>query len=506
MLDRSLWRIDDAPRFGRGTLPKEVDVVVVGAGMTGLTTAYLLKRAGKRVAVFERERIGAGETGSTSAHLTYVTDLRLSELVGRFGRDRARMVWEGGAQAIDLIERNAETLGLRCRFRRVPGFLCAPFAAGGAAPDQSKTLRDEASLAIGLGFDAQYVVRGPVTGRPAVSYADQAQFHPLKYLLGLAAAVDGDGSCVREMAEVGEVLQDPRAVIVNGETVACADVVIATHVPLTGSTGIVSATLFQAKLYPYSSYVIGASVDADAPPAGLYSDTSDPYYFLRVHEEDAGRYAIFGGQDHKTGQAGDTETRFAQLEGMLRQLVSSARLDRRWSGQVIETTDGLPYIGQTADHQFIATGYAGNGLTFGTMAGIMIRDAITGVDNPWRELFDPHRKATSMGALATLVGENVDYPYYFVADRLRGRAAHSIETVARGAGKVLTIGGRRVACHRTDTGTVVKVSAVCTHLGCLVRWNDAESTWDCPCHGSRFTPEGLVIGGPAESPLERIDD
>lgn len=504
MLDQSLWRAQERPRFPAEPLPDSVDVVIVGAGITGLTAAYLLKKSGKRVAVFERERIGSGETGNTSAHLTYVTDLWLGELVKRFGRNAARLVWQGGAAAIDLIESNASEPGINCGFRRVPGFLCSAFKRSSAEHDESKQLSDEAALAAELGFAARFIAMGPVTGRPAVAYADQALVHPLDYLSGLALAIDGGGSYVRESAEVGEVIQDPLAVIVDGKTIACGDVIIATHVPLTGSTGIVSATLFQTKLYPYSSYVLGAHIGSDGPLPGLYNDSSDPYHFLRVHEERAGRYAIFGGEDHKTGQETNTEARFEQLERTLRTLIPSARIERRWSGQVIQTDDGLPFVGQTGEHQYVATGYWGNGLTFGTLSGMMLRDAVSGEKNPLRELFDPHRKASSLGALATFVSENVDYPYYFVKDRLRGDAKDGVESVARGEGKILKLDGKRVAVHRTSTGTLIKVSAVCTHMGCLVRWNNAEATWDCPCHGSRFTPEGLVLGGPAESPLEEV--
>ena len=505
MIDQSLWRAGNTPaRYRADQIPDQVDVVIIGGGITGLSAAYLLKRSGKRVAVFERERIGSGETGNTSAHLTHVTDMRLTALVDRFGRDAAQRVWDGGAAAIDLIESIVADLDIACGFQRVPGYLCAPFG-GAIRKDDSDVLRNEAACAAELGFVARYAEVGPITGKSAVSYADQALFHPLEYLAGLARAVHGDGSVVCELAEVGQVIQDPRAVIVNGKTVACDDVIIATHVPLAGSTGLVRALLFQTKLYPYSSYVLGARIDDAAIAPGVYSDMSDPYYFLRVHEQSGAQYAIFGGNDHKTGQETDPDARFAALELALMDLIPSARIERRWSGQVIETADGLPFIGQTADHQFVATGYSGNGLTFGTLAGMMLRDAVVGLSNPWKKLFDPHRKASSMGAIATTIGENLDYPYYMIADRLRRNRKDGVETIEPGGGKVLTIGGQPVACHRTATGEIVKVSAFCTHLGCLVRWNGAESTWDCPCHGSRFTAEGLVLGGPAEAPLDPVD-
>jgi Rieske Fe-S protein len=263
--------------------------------------------------------------------------------------------------------------------------------------------------------------------------------------------------------------------------------------------------LFQTKLYPYSTYVLGARAPVNSPAPGLYFDTANPYNYLRIHEDEAGRYAIFGGHDHKTGHETDTEARYAALLADFQRLLPAARVERRWSGQVIETEDGLPFIGTVADHQHIATGYAGNGLTFGTVAGMMMHDAVLGRPNPWASLYDPHRKAASTGAISRLVSENVDYPFHFVADRLRTGGESELAAIPPGGGKVLTLDGQRVAVHRRENGETVKVSAVCTHMGCLVRWNNAERTWDCPCHGSRFTPEGLVIGGPAEAPLDPID-
>lgn len=504
MLDRSIWRDARSTRFPSTPLPKEVDVAIVGGGVTGLTAAYLLKKSGKRVAVFERERIGAGETGNTSAHLTCITDERITTLASRFGDEGARLAWEGGLAAIDLIESIAVEGGIECGFRRVPGYLCAPFFATTPLDSDVAAIREDADLARRLGFDVRFAESGPITGFPALEMSDQALFHPLEYLDGLARAVDGDGSYVLEQCEVGSVIDDPFAVLVNGETIACTDLVIATHVPIVGVRGLVGATLFQTKLYPYSSYVLGAHLPANAPRPGSYNDVSNPYYYLRIHDDERGSYAIFGGEDHKTGQADDVDAHVQRLEQRFMRLFPTATIERRWTGQVVETDDGLPFIGKVAENQYVGTGYAGNGLTFGTLAGIMSHASIMGQPNPWTELFDPHRKASSLGSLKRLVLENTDYPRYFVADRLR-KASGGSESVKPGEGKVLTIGGKRVAVHRRDDGELVKVSAVCTHMGCLVRWNQGDRTWDCPCHGSRFTPEGLVLGGPAESPLEPAD-
>jgi Rieske Fe-S protein len=290
---------------------------------------------------------------------------------------------------------------------------------------------------------------------------------------------------------------------VNGKQVTCDYIVLATHVPLMGKTGLVNATLFQTKLAPYSSYVVGAKIVGGDWPEASFWDTTEPYYYLRIDRTKAGAYAIFGGLDHKTGQASDMEKRYAQLEKMLRRLIPTAQVDRRWSGQVIETNDGLPYIGETADRQLAATGFAGNGMTFGTLAALMATDAVLGKRNPWSDLFSVNRKKIR-GGTWDYITENVDYPYYMLRDWLKGPEAQQTFQVKRGEGKILQIEGQRVACSRNDKGKLQTVSAVCTHMGCLVHWNSTEQTWDCPCHGSRFEATGEVIAGPAEKPLEPI--
>jgi Rieske Fe-S protein len=279
--------------------------------------------------------------------------------------------------------------------------------------------------------------------------------------------------------------------------------VITTHVPLVGEAGMIGATLFQTKLAPYSTYAIGARIPGGQWSEASYFDTADPYHYLRIDQGAKHDYAILGGEDHKTGQADDVEERHARLEELLKKLVPSAKVDHRWSGQVIETHDGLPYIGETAQGQFAATGFAGNGMTFGTLAGMMACDAVFERENPWKGIFDVNRKKVQ-GAW-DFVKENVDYPYYLVRDRLTGAEAGSADEIKRGEGKLLKNGGGRVACSRDESGKLTAVSAVCTHMGCIVHWNRVERTWDCPCHGSRFLPTGEVLAGPAESPLEPVD-
>jgi Rieske Fe-S protein len=297
---------------------------------------------------------------------------------------------------------------------------------------------------------------------------------------------------------------DPRAVKVAGHTVRCEDIILATHNPLVGLSGLAGATLFQTKLALYTSYVIAGRVPRGTVPDALWWDTGDPYNYLRVEPHRDFDVIVFGGEDHKTGQQDDTAGCYQRLQERLTRIVPRVDVTHRWSGQVIETPDGLPYIGHTADHQYAATGYAGNGMTFGTLAGMMMSDAILDRTNPWRDLFDPSRKAITRGVWDYLK-ENVDYPYYLIRDRFAGAEAKSLRAVKRGQGKVIERDGAKVAAYRDPSGAVTLRSAICTHMGCVVGWNTAERTWDCPCHGSRFKPSGDVISGPAEAPLAEVE-
>jgi glycine/D-amino acid oxidase-like deaminating enzyme/nitrite reductase/ring-hydroxylating ferredoxin subunit len=494
------WESKRMPKYPRLKKARHFDVVVIGAGITGLSAAYFLKEAGKNVCVLERSHVGSGDTARTTAHLTYVTDLRLSKIVKTFGETEARTVWQGGATAIDAIDSIAGSRDIRCEFRRVPAFLHAPLHGNKC---EGKQLKNEAELASKLGFDARFVEAAPLVDRPGILFSNQAKFHPMAYLAGLAKAVHGGGSVISEDTEVKEIEEKPLRVKSDGLEITCDYLVIATHVPMMGITGLVSATLFQTKLYPYSTYAIGATIPRGRLAEMSLWDTSDPYYYLRIDRGTKNDYAIFGGGDHKTGQIADTDAPFDDLTRTLKELLPEADIDRRWSGQVIETNDGLPLIGETAENQFVATGFAGNGITFGTLAGMMARDAVLKRENPWQKLFAVNRRKIRGGTLQYLK-ENIDYPYYYLKDHLTPAESSSTRDVKRGTGQVIKHDGQRVACSRDSSGKLTAVSAVCTHMGCLVRWNNAEQTWDCPCHGSRFKPDGAVIAGPAETPLEPV--
>lgn len=488
-----------AKQFPAIERPVTVDVLVAGAGITGITTAYLLKKAGMSVALAERSRIARVDTGHTTAHLTHVTDSRLNELVENFGRDHAQAAWDAGASAIDQIEETVASEKIDCEFTRVPGYLHAPINSG--TKDERPKFREDAQLANEFGFDASYLDCVPHMQTPGVRFADQAKFHPLKYCAALVDLVPGGGSHIFEESEITEFDGQKRRAKANGHWIDYGLVVLATHNPLLGETGLVSGTLFQTKLALYTSYVLGARIPRGSIPVASFWDTNDPYNYLRVDRHQDFDYAIFGGEDHKTGQAPDTESCYRRLEESLKAILPEAKVDHRWSGQVITTNDGLPFIGESDPGQFIATGFSGNGMTFGTAAAMMARDWATNQKNPWRDLFAVERKKLKGGTWDYL-RENKDYPYYLMKGRFASPEGESLDAVKKGEGKILKLNGKKVAVSRDAGGHVTKRSAVCTHMGCIVRWNQAESTWDCPCHGSRFKPDGEVISGPAETALQ----
>src|SRR5882672_52515 len=336
----------DLPQFESLSHDLDVDAVVIGGGNTGITAAYLFKQAGAKVALLERNRCACCDTGHTTAHLTYVTDARLSHLVKTFGKDAARAFWEAGIAGINQIYEIVRRHEIDCEFRWVPGYLHARLED----PDKKdrESLEREAELARELGFGAVFIPETPYVQRPGVHFRHQAKFHPLKYLAALLRLIPGDGSHVFEQTEAGAIESDPMAVQAGRHKIRCRYVMIATHTPLMGKTGLVSATLFQSKLALYTSYVVGAKVAKGLAPEALYWDTQDPYYYLCIDPQRDHDYAIFGGEDCKTGQEEDTQKRLERLESIFEKIFPDANIQNRWLGQVVETNDGLPFIGESA--------------------------------------------------------------------------------------------------------------------------------------------------------------
>lgn len=496
MNTKSLWLETKAPEFPPLKGRVDVDVLVVGGGITGLTTAFLLKKEGRTVAVVDQQDIGGGETAHTTAHVTIVTDSRLHELASRHGKKSAQAFWDAGEAAIGQIQSLVHELNIDCDWKRVPGYLFA--AVNRDSDSEIASLRKDADLASEFGFDAAFLQSTPLFERPAVRFSNQAKFHPLKYIHALASAIPGDGSHVFARTCGSNIDAEQRTLSTDEGAIGYKFLVAATHVPIQGERGTLGAALFQTKLAAYSSYAIEAKVES--VPEALYWDTNDPYLYLRVDRREDGCFVIIGGEDHKTGQEEDTEACYTRLEQTLGKILPSAKPQHRWSGQVLETPDGLPYIGAVNDHQYLATGFSGNGMTLGTFSSMLIRDLILENPNPWEKLFDPSRK--SLTGTFDYLCENTDFPKYFLKDHLA--PAKLPEHQKRGTGEIVRIDGKKRAVYLDEHGKQSILSPVCPHMGCIVSWNPAEKTWDCPCHGSRFMATGELIAGPAESGLEKV--
>ncbi len=496
-MQESVWRDGIAPAgYPRLERNLDVDVAIVGGGITGLTAALLLKRAGKTVAVLEGRRVGDGTTGRTSAHLTVALDERLSSLASTFGDDGARRAVQSARAAIDTIESLAAGLEIDCDFKRVPAFRWAEL------PEHLPVLDEE----LGRYADAGVVVHRQ-DGLPfsslavgALRFDDQAIFHPLKYLEGLAAAVAGDGSHVFERTRVTKWDDGVpcRIRTSTGATVTAQELILATHSPI----GLLVS--MHTRLEPMTSFIIAARVD-DPPPLGLYFDMAAPYHYIRAASSDRPDLLVIGGADVKHGTRPDTAACYTQLAEFTRTRFSIQAIERRWSAVLFEPVDGLPFIGPLpgASHVWVSTGYSGTGLTFGTVGGQLLADLIRRHDNGWAELYSPSR-VKPIASARRFVSENVASAYHWVADRLAPAPAGRGEDLPPGEGKLARVNGRKLALYRDPTGGLHAMSPKCTHSGCLVRWNGDDRTWDCPCHGGRFDAEGKVIAGPPMADLRRV--
>jgi glycine/D-amino acid oxidase-like deaminating enzyme/nitrite reductase/ring-hydroxylating ferredoxin subunit len=490
-----------SPKFSSLKRDYEVDIGIIGGGITGVTAAYLFKKAGYRVALIERGQFGGFDTSNTTAHLTCVTDTRLSKLAAKFGKPAAKLVWDGGRAAIDQIVANIRAEQIKCDFVWVPGFYHAAETADLAK--EIPVLQRDAQLANELGFAAEYLDAVPFANRPGINFLHQAKFNPLKYLTALLRTIPGNGCYVFQKTEADEIASRPLAIKSGKHKIRYAYLMLATHTPLMGKAGLLSAALFQSKLFLYTSYALGAKIPGGLVPEASFWDTAEPYHYLRIDRRRGFDYAILGGEDHKTGQLKIPAHAYERLQRTLHRWIPDARVDHQWSGQVVETQDGLPYIGETASRQFAATGFGGNGMTFGTLGAMMAVDAFLKRKNPWTEMFDVQRKKI-FGGTWKYLKENKDYPYYMARNWLGGAPTKSLRAVKPDQGKIVQLDGRKVAAYRDAKGKLSLCSPVCTHLQCIVEWNGAEKTWDCPCHGSRFAATGEVLSGPAEKSLEKI--
>ena len=505
---KSFWTASTNPIFYEKLKNNiTIDVLIVGGGIAGMTTAYCLLKAGKKVVLVEDGYIGSGETGRTTAHLTSALDERYFELQNIFGKEKAILAANSQMETIQFIENVVKQEGIECDFKRVPGYL---FLSGS---DTNDTLEKEYAATKDVGLITEILNHVPgmsaEEGKWSIKFSDQGQFHIMKYLKGLADVILKMGGKIYTETKAENISKDGAEA--NGFQIKANHIVVATNTPVN------DWVTMHTKQWAYRSYVIGAKIPKGTPYS-LWWDTgnqkskwnSNPYHYVRLEEYDETHdLVIAGGEDHKTGQADDEnipeEDRYSKLIlWTKKRFPQMGAVEFKWSGQVIEPIDSLAYLGKNPgdDNIYIITGLSGNGMTQGTLGAIVITDLITGKQNQWTDLYDPARITLKTGwdYLSEVGSMAAQYK-----DLLTDADIKDVHELKPGQGGVLSIGMNKIAVYCDEQQNYHTCSAICPHLGAVLQWNADEKSFDCPAHGSRFTTDGKVINGPATSNLEKID-
>ncbi len=499
-LSESIWQKNqerESPE-SRGSDPDHqvYDTLIVGAGITGLTTALMLQRAGQRCLIVEAGNVGFGTTGGTTAHLNTFFDATYPEIEKDFGSDAAQQVARAGKEAIAIIEGFVQSLDIACDFEYKAGWLFSQDVK------ESRELEKIFESAVNAGVAVNRAEKNgvPISFEQAISFEHQAQFHPLKYIHALVKAFRLLGGDIIEGTRIKKTNFSDGVHSAEAEqgVFQARHLVYATHIP----PGI---NLLSFRCAPYRSYVLGIKLKDDSYPEGLTYDMQEPYHYLRTHIIDGERYLIVGGEDHKTGH-GDSVRAFENLRNYAESYFNIASVDYEWSAQYYVPVDGLPYIGKmpgASENIYVATGFNGNGMIFGTLSAKIISDLVLGKESDYAALFAPSRLKPIAG-FTEFVKENADVAWRFVADRFSSEDLPSLQELKPRQGMITVFDGEQVAIYKDDSGAITALRPVCTHAGCIVHFNDAEQSWDCPCHGGRFDVTGKVLTGPPTQDLESV--
>jgi len=491
----SLW-LATTPETDYGTIEDGlvVDVAVVGGGITGLSTAINLTEAGKRVAVIEADHIVASTTGHTTAKLTSQHGLIYDTLISEFGKEKAQQYADANEAAIDEVQRRVEEHGIDCQFERTQAYTYA------ASTDDAETIHKEVRAAQRLGLPATFTDMPPlpIDTDAAVRFDDQAQFHPRKYLLALAELIDANGSYVFEKTRAMDIeAGSPSIVETEHGDIIADDIVVATHFPFFDRAGYFS------RMHPKRAYLLAVRLNEETPKGMFYSTASPPNTIRTYTMEGNGateELLIIGGQSHKPGTEGPpTSERYRRCEAFARRHFNVESVEYRWSTMDYSPVDQVPFVGKIdplADNIYVGTGFNSWGMSGGVAAGLILSDLILSGSNQWTEVFDPQR-FTPQPSAKKFVTENAVVGGNFVGDWTKALLSSDEVPTASDSAAVTRHDGQPMGIYRDEDGTVHAVSAVCPHMKCLVRWNDAERSWDCPCHGSRFTYKGDILSGPA---------
>lgn len=492
----SVWHAEaETTSFPSLTSEFHVDVAIIGGGITGITAAYLLSRAGKKVAVLEARQVGEGSTGYSTGNLyATVGGDGMHSIAKKFDDDKLRAVVQSRGEAVDLIEQISKEYSIDCDFKRVPWSL---FTVDGS---KQSFVEQERDAAIRVGLPVVSTVPYPSDVKDGFSVQNQAQFNPLKYVTGLANKIASDNCRIFENSRVTKV-EDGELCIVQTENarITATRVIMATHTP----KGLYAV---HTTLGPYREYAVAVRLNGNEPAPGIYWEMqTTEHYSVRTFDSPQGRMIMALGEMHKVGQKEENLDSFHKLEAFLRKRFDLGEVVYRWSAQQYKPSDSIPYIGiSTGDkNTYIATGFGADGLTYGTLAAKVISDDILGIDNKWKETYKASR-LTPLASATNFVKENANVAYELIKDWLVNDVDKFSE-VRTYEGKIMEVEGSKHAVHRDGEGKLHIVSAVCPHMGCIVHWNTAEQSWDCPCHGSRFSKEGDVLEGPAIDPLKKYE-
>ncbi len=497
--NKSLWQ-DAMPVY----LPKHkivpekiVDVLIVGGGITGLSTALELQKAGKQCLLIEACTIGFGTTGGTTAHLNTFLDTPYDQIEKDFGENNAQLVFKATSEAIASIKKNVEEYNIDCGFSYKDGYVYSQNAKQSEALD--KTV--EASKKAGLSIDYTKEIPVPIPFEKAAKFSGQAQFHASKYLYGLAEAYENAGGHIVQNCKLESFESNGLAEAkTNLGVIRARKMIFATHIP----PGI---NLLHFRNAPYRSYALAVKLADGKYPDALVYDMHDPYHYFRTQEVNGTKYLIAGGEDHKTGHNENTDFCFSKLDSYLSKYYDIDEVSFKWSSEYFEPSDGLPYIGHLpgfTDNVFVATGFSGNGMTYSHVASRLLTDLLTTGNSEYKDLFSPNRIKPVAG-FTNFIKENADVVKEFIGKRMSKEKIESLVEIAKGEGKVVKYEGESIALYRDERGSLHAVNPVCTHAKCIVQWNTSEKSWDCPCHGARYTADGKVITGPASKDLEIIE-
>ncbi len=495
----SLWQTTTQDFTAKSTPFSETvfDVLIVGGGITGITTALLLQKAGKHCLVAEAHSLCFGTTGGTTAHINTFFDTTYDEVQSDFSKEAASLLSKAAQSARDLFKKQVADYKIDCGFAEKDAYVYAQ--------DEEQTEELEkmvrASKEAGASVDYTDKIPLPFSFTKAIVFHQQAKFHPTRYVQALAKAFeDGGGTILQHCAVDTFENEDGMLQVTTANGIIKAKALVwATHIP----PGI---NLLHFRNAPYRSYVIAVKLNG-AYPDDLAYDMYDPYHYYRTQEIDGENYFIIGGEDHKTGHEENTEACFNNLIAHAKTNFDVAEVTHKWSSQYFEPSDGLAYIGHlpgNPNNVYVATGYGGNGITYSHIAAQVLTDLITTGQSEYKDLFSPGRIKPVAGFTA-FVQENADVVKEFVTRRFAAEKITGLSDLARGEGKVIKYEGDMIALYKDDSGNVHALNPVCTHAKCIVGWNSAEKTWDCPCHGGRFGIDGEVLTGPPRKGLSKIE-